>query len=552
MLLGGRYPFNLTFPVRNDDPFANQNTTIRGSLDIIPVASASHSELTACAASSLSDGKCTGPGTSVPHNSAIHFELDAKDVDGHAIRPTELPESIRKEIYAPRIWRCPPKTKERGSVSGVFSQIKEAGSSLISGSEDAIPVTDPPSTVSSKCPTKQDSCEQLITELDSDTDLYVYRPLPFVKPPELKPGQHRLYIETDTNDTRDSLSVECLRWSKPLVVECAEGYDPAEGGCKESRTAQKVAQGVSAGVVVVAVVPMVFLIKKDPAKFKAIIAGFVTGPLMVAVGMVFEFLDIIGDHAFYQGVYGGWMWDTDAVPEGVQTAEANDARKLLKAPWNAALVVATIISIAAIFLSAFVYIREFKQRQQDVELALTDNDMLQVAAVLDKIKLIKAPDEIIQPLKDAVQRDQSSQMTQDEWELLDTMRKDFNNGPNERQMLYGKIVLGFLEDVPLASLSIAWSIRSKQAFTDVQTLSLCLSMLMLGMKLAKIISLPKLWKEQTALLLKLREFKIGEGREMTAASVAGVYSFLPAYLRYVSISVHMPCLISHPCHHIFA
>ena len=59
---------------------------------------------------------------------------------------------------------------------------------------------------------------------------------------------------------------------------------------------------------------MAFLVRKDPAKFKAIIAAFITGPFMVAVGTALEILDIIGDHVFYQDVYGGWIWDTDAVP----------------------------------------------------------------------------------------------------------------------------------------------------------------------------------------------------------------------------------------------
>ena len=67
-----------------------------------------------------------------------------------------------------------------------------------------------------------------------------------------------------------------------------------------------------------------------------------------------------------------------------------------------------------------------------------------------------------------------------------------------------------------------WSMKSKQAFTDVQTLSFGLGMLMLGMKLNKVMALPRLWRYENALLVRLKDFKIGEGQEMNAMDIAGV------------------------------
>ena len=52
---------------------------------------------------------------------------------------------------------------------------------------------------------------------------------------------------------------------------------------------------------------------------------------------------------------------------------------------------------------------------------------------------------------------------------------------NELLMLYIKIALGILEDLPLASLGIAWVFMSESSLTEIQTLSFAQSMLMLGM-----------------------------------------------------------------------
>ncbi len=73
-----------------------------------------------------------------------------------------------------------------------------------------------------------------------------------------------------------------------------------------------------------------------------------------------------------------------------------------------------------------------------------------------------------------------------------------------------------MAQVPFASLGLAWTIQSKEKFTEVQTLSFGLSMLMLGLKLCELKNLPGLWEANKALLAKLEAFKLGDRALETA------------------------------------
>ena len=103
---------------------------------------------------------------------------------------------------------------------------------------------------------------------------------------------------------------------------------------------------------------------------------------------------------------------------------------------------------------------------------------------------------------------QSHACTQVQWNQLSDLHTKMEEGKSARQLLYAKLALGLLEDVPLGAFSIAWSIMSGRSLTEVQTLSFGQSMVMLGLKLSGFTTLPGLWGANKLLLARIESFKV--------------------------------------------
>ena len=103
---------------------------------------------------------------------------------------------------------------------------------------------------------------------------------------------------------------------------------------------------------------------------------------------------------------------------------------------------------------------------------------------------------------------QSHACTQVQWDQLSDLYTKMEEGKSVRHLLYAKLALGLLEDVPLGAFSIAWSIMSGRSLTEVQTLSFGQSTVMLGLKLSGFMTLPGLWDANKLLLARIESFKV--------------------------------------------
>jgi len=226
-------------------------------------------------------------------------------------------------------------------------------------------------------------------------------------------------------------------------------------------------------------------------------------------------LDAVGDHYFYKDVFGAFMWGSEPAENAADTRQVKQARLDLKSPWNAFLVLATIISVVGIIFSIIMFWRSFKQRREDKTLEFSEiaadyqDNTITVAKAATMFKGAAAVDaSIVQMLDCIVEKDQTREMTDSQYNLLNELRKGLQEMKNELLMLYMKIALGILEDLPLASLGIAWVFMSESSLTEIQTLSFAQSMLMLGLKLCEVKNLPARWAEQTTLRKKAEAFSL--------------------------------------------
>ena len=326
-LPGETYPFKLTFPVTTNYSIwqaEQQQTEIEGDFKVEPVVSAQHGRLFACEVDGvLSTQVCTGTESdpAVFHFSAIRFEVSAVDIDG-----LDIPKALLSTTAPPDVWRCPP-IKSSGKVQDLFQKVKatQANAPTKASACQDLPARD--------CVLMQTKFSEDSRERGRSSHIYTG--------PALPPGNHELWIQTDAEG-----DAGCKRWSD-LEVKCASGYNEEQDKCVESKTGQIIAQVAAGSIVLMTGGPLIYLLRTNPGKAKAVLKAFITGPFMVAFGLASEVLDAVGDHYFYKDVFGAFMWGSEPAENAADTRQVKQARLDLKSPWNAFLVLASIICLFA-------------------------------------------------------------------------------------------------------------------------------------------------------------------------------------------------------------